>query len=181
MTDHILSGVKQRMQGALDNLKKEFKSLRTGRAHPNLLEGIQVDAYGAKTPMNSVSSVNAPEPRLLSVNVWDASLVSAVEKAIRESGLGLNPMREGNIMRIAIPELTEERRRDIVKVAGQYAEQARIAVRSARREGIDSIKKADLPEDDTRRENDKVQKLTDSFIKDIDSALQEKEKEVMQV
>ncbi len=181
MTDDILDAAETRMQGALDNLKKDFSSLRTGRAHPSLLDGIQVDAYGAKSPMNSVASVSAPESRLLSVNVWDTSLAAAVEKAIRDSDLGLNPMREGNIIRIAVPELTEERRRDIVKVAGQYAEQARVAIRNVRRDGMDSIKKADLPEDDSRRENDKVQKLTDTFIKQVDSTLQDKEKEVMQV
>ena len=177
MTDHI----KNRMQACVDNLKKEYAGLRTGRAHPNLLDTIQVDAYGTKTPINSVGSVSTPEPRLLSVNVWDQGVVSAVEKAIRESDLGLNPMSEGNIIRIAIPELTEERRRDIVKIAGQYAEQCRVAIRNVRRDAMDTVKKDDLPEDDARRENDKIQKLTDTFIKTVDTTLQEKEKEVMQV
>lgn len=177
MTDHI----KNRMQACVDNLKKEYAGLRTGRAHPNLLDTIQVDAYGTKTPINSVGSVSTPEPRLLSVNVWDQGVVSAVEKAIRESDLGLNPMSEGNIIRIAIPELTEERRRDIVKIAGQYAEQCRVAIRNVRRDAMDTVKKDDLPKDDARRENDKIQKLTDTFIKTVDTTLQEKEKEVMQV
>lgn len=177
----MTNDIKNRMQACVENLKKEYAGLRTGRAHPSLLDSIQVDAYGAKTPMNSVGSVSTPEPRLLSVNVWDQSLVSAVAKAIRESNLGLNPMSEGNIIRIAIPELTEERRRDIVKVAGQYAEQCRVAIRNVRRDAMDTVKKDDLPKDDARRENENIQKLTDEFIKIVDTVLQEKEKEVMQV
>lgn len=181
MTQNIQNDVKSRMQSAVENLKKEYAGLRTGRAHPSLLDTISVDAYGAKSPLNAVGSVSVPEPRLLSVNVWDTNMVSAVEKAIRESDLGLNPMSEGNIVRIAIPELTEERRRDIVKVAGQFAEQCRVAIRNVRRDGMDAIKKESLPEDDERRENDTIQKCTDDFIKTVDTVLQDKEKEVMQV
>ena len=181
MVQAIKKDAKSRMNGSVENLKKEFSGLRTGRAHPSMLDGITVDCYGAMTPMNAVGSVSIPESRLLSVSVWDSNLVASVEKAIRESDLGLNPVSEGNIIRIAVPELTEERRKDIAKVASQYAEQARVSVRNIRRDAINSIKKSELPEDEERRESDEIQKITDEHIKLIDIALSEKEKELMQI
>lgn len=177
--------LKRRMNGALENLKDEFSSLRTGRANAGLLDPITVDAYGAKMPMVQVGTVSVPEPRMLSVQVWDAGLVSAVEKAIRESSLGLNPITEGQTLRIPLPELTEERRRDLTKVAHQYAEQARIAVRNVRRDGMDTLKKLEnakeIGEDEMHTLADEVQKLTDSVIKQIDEALEVKDADIMQV
>ena len=181
MIQSIRNDAKNRMTSSVEILKKEFAGLRTGRAHPSMLDGITVDCYGAMTPMNAVGSVSVPESRLLSVSVWDSNLVTSVEKAIRLSDLGLNPMSEGNIIRIAVPELTEERRKDIAKVASQYAEQARVSVRNVRRDAMNSIKKSELPEDEERRENDEIQKITDEHIKLIDVSLSEKEKELMQI
>jgi len=181
MIQSIRNDAKNRMNSSVEILRKEFAGLRTGRAHPSMLDGITVDCYGAMTPMNAVGSVSVPESRLLSVSVWDSNLVTSVEKAIRLSDLGLNPMSEGNIIRIAVPELTEERRKDIAKVASQYSEQARVSVRNVRRDAMNSIKKSELPEDEERRENDEIQKITDEHIKLIDVALSEKEKELMQI
>lgn len=177
--------IKRRMEGALDLLKKEFSGLRTGRASTNLLETVTVESYGARMPLNQVASVNAPEPRLLTVQVWDASQVDKVEKAIRDAGLGLNPMRDGSLIRVPVPELNEERRLELAKVAGKYAEQSRIAVRNVRRDGMDSIKQmekdSDISEDEAKRLSDEIQKMTDDFIKTIDDALAHKETEIKQV
>jgi len=177
-------GLERRMEGALSNLKTEFASLRTGRASASMLEPVVVDAYGSPTPINQVGTVNVPEPRMVTVNVWDKSLVGKVEKAIRESGLGINPQLNGTIIMLPIPELNEERRRELGKVAGQYAENARVAVRNVRRDGMDQIKKGKsdgLSEDDQKLWEDEVQQMTDGFIKRIDEALETKQSEIMQV
>lgn len=180
-----LNELKQRMQGAVDVLEKEFTGLRTGRASVNMLEPVQVDVYGSRMPLNQVGSVSVPEPRLLTVQVWDSSQTKAVEKAIRESGLGLNPQAEGSMIRVPIPELSTERRQELVKVAGKYAEQARVSVRNVRRDGMDSLKKMEkdklISEDDQKGKSDEVQKLTDQFIKKIDEMQATKEKDVMKV
>lgn len=174
--------LQRRMDGAVDNLKTEFAGLRTGRASVSMLEPVTVDMYGSKMPLNQVANVNVPEPRLLTVQVWDASAVSAVEKAIRDSGLGLNPQTEGALIRVPVPELNEERRKELTKVAGQYAESARVSVRNVRRDGMDDIKKdKDLSEDDKKRQSDEVQKLTDEKIKIVDDMLAAKEKDIMTV
>lgn len=173
--------LKRRMEGAIDALHNEYKGLRTGRASAGLLDPVIVDVYGSKMPINQVGTVSAPEPRLLTVQVWDASVTKSVEKAIRDSGLGLNPMAEGSTIRINIPDLNEERRAELSKVAGKYAEAARVSVRNVRRDGMDSLKKAELPEDDQKRKEDDVQKLTDEMIKKIDSILADKEKDIMTV
>lgn len=174
--------LQRRMEGALDNLKNELAGLRTGRASASMLEPVVVDMYGSKMPMNQVGNINVPEPRMLTVQVWDASAVSAVEKAIRESGLGLNPQAEGSVIRVPIPELNEERRKELTKVAGQYAESGRIAIRNVRRDGMDSIKKDnDVSEDDKKRLEKEVQELTDEKIKVVDELLASKEKDIMTV
>lgn len=171
----------RRMEGAVDVLQKEFGGLRTGRASVNLLDPVMVDAYGSKMPLSQVGTVTVPEPRMLAVQVWDAGLVKATEKAIRDSGLGLNPMPEGNTIRIPLPDLTEERRKELQKVAGKYAEAARISVRNVRRDGMDAIKKGGAPEDEQKRQSDEVQKMTDEIIKKIDTMLADKEKDIMKV
>jgi ribosome recycling factor len=180
-----LADVKRRMQGAINAFKNDLGSLRTGRASPNLLDPIQVNAYGSAMPITQVATVNVPEPRLLSVQVWDRSMVSAVEKAIRESDLGLNPQTEGQVIRLRIPEMNEQRRKEMVKVAHKYAEEARVAVRHVRRDGIDLLKKMKkdgvLGEDEERRQEEQVQKATDQSIAEIDQILASKEKEIMQV
>lgn len=173
--------LKRRMDGALDALSKEFGGLRTGRASASLLEPVVVDVYGSKMPLNQVGTVSVPEARMLSVQVWDQNNVHAVEKAIRDSGLGLNPMPEGNNIRIPLPDLTEERRAELSKIAGKYAESARVSVRNVRRDGMDEIKKDDFPEDEAKRLQDEVQKLTDDAIKRVDDALADKEKDIMTV
>ncbi len=176
--------LKRRMDGAMANLKTEFASLRTGRASASMLEPIMVDAYGSLTPINQVGTVNVPEPRMVTVNVWDKSLVGKVEKAIRESGLGINPQLNGTIIMLPIPELNEERRRELGKVAGQYAESARISIRNVRRDGMDQIKKAKfdgMSEDDQKFWETEVQDLTDEMIKSVDTALETKQAEIMQV
>ncbi len=174
--------IEKRMNGAIDALKTEFGGLRAGRASTSLLDAIVVEVYGAKMPLNQVGSVSVPEPRLLTVQVWDAGNTPAVEKAIRNSGLGLNPMAEGTLIRIPMPELTEERRKELVKVAGKYAEAARIAIRNVRKDGMDQIKAdKDLPEDDQKRLTDDVQKITDDHIKQVDNLLADKEKDVLAV
>lgn len=176
------ANLQRRMEGALDNLKSEFAGLRTGRAATSMLEPVVVDMYGSKMPMNQVGTVSAPEPRLLTVQVWDANATSAVEKAIRESGLGLNPMAEGTVIRVPIPELNEERRKELTKVAGQYAESARVAIRNVRRDGMDEIKKdGDLSEDDKKRMEKEVQELTDAKVKVVDQMLGDKESDIMTV
>lgn len=177
-----LKDLKKRMDGAFNTLKAEFSGLRTGRATASLVEPIHVDAYGSSMPMNQVGTISIPEPRMISIQVWDRSLVNAVEKAIRDSGLGVNPIVEGTSIRIPIPTLTQERRVELKKVAGRYAEQARVAVRNVRREGMEAIKKTkDLGEDEQKRLHDQVQKLTDESVQHVDEALATKEAEIMQV
>jgi ribosome recycling factor len=180
-----LADIQRRMTGAIQSLKQEFAGLRTGRASASLLEPITVDAYGAHMPLSQVATVSVPEPRMLSVQVWDRSMVQAVEKAIRESNLGLNPQTEGQVMRVRIPELNEQRRKELVKVAHKYAEEAKIAVRHVRKDGIDQSKKLvkdkALSEDDGKRNEANVQKATDSAVAEIDQMLASKEKEIMQV
>ncbi|MFD1341832.1 ribosome recycling factor [Litorisediminicola beolgyonensis] len=175
--------LKRRMDGAMSNLRTEFASLRTGRASASMLEPVMVDAYGAMTPINQVGTVNVPEPRMVTINVWDKGLVGKVEKAIRESGLGINPQLNGTIIMLPIPELNEERRRELTKVAGQYAENARVSVRNVRRDGMDQIKKAKdgMSEDDQKFWESEVQDLTDTYIKKVDEALETKQEEIMQV
>ncbi|WP_270730651.1 ribosome recycling factor [Shimia sp. Alg240-R146] len=174
----------RRMDGAMGALKTEFASLRTGRASATMLEPVMVDAYGSKTPINQVGTVNVPEPRMVTVNVWDKSLVSAVEKAIMNSGLGINPQTNGTIVMLPIPELNEERRTELARVAAQYAESARVSIRNVRRDGMDQIKKAKndgMSEDDQKIWESEVQDLTDTFIKSVDAALENKQAEIMQV
>lgn len=177
--------LERRMDGAMANLRTEFASLRTGRASASMLEPVMVDAYGAPTPINQVGTVNVPEPRMVTINVWDKGLVGKVEKAIRESGLGINPQLNGTIIMLPIPELNEERRRDLTKVAGQYAEHARVSIRNVRRDGMDQIKKAKsdggVSEDDQKFWEDAVQELTNKHIAGVDTALETKQAEIMQV
>ena len=184
-TTFDIADVKRRMQGAINAFKNDLASLRTGRASPNLLDPIQIDAYGAMMPISQVATVNVPEPRLLSVQVWDRSMVHAVEKAITNSNLGLNPQTEGQVIRLRIPELNEERRKELVKVAHKYAEAARVAVRHVRRDGIDVIKKLEkdhkISEDDGKRSSEQVQKATDEVIAEVDKMLAAKEKEILTV
>ena len=174
----------RRMDGAIGNLRTELSSLRTGRASGSMLEPIMVDAYGSMTPINQVGTVNVPEPRMVTINVWDKGLVGKVEKAIRESGLGINPQLNGTIIMLPIPELNEERRRDLTKVAGGYAENARVSIRNLRRDGMDQIKKAkgdNLSEDDAKFWETEVQEMTDKHIKLVDDTLETKQAEIMQV
>ena len=184
-TTFDIADVKRRMQGAINAFKNDLGSLRTGRASPNLLDPIQIDAYGASMPISQVATVNVPEPRLLSVQVWDRGMVAAVEKAIRESDLGLNPQTEGQVIRLRIPEMNEQRRKEMVKVAHKYTEEAKIAVRHVRRDGLDLLKKLEkdsaISEDDGKRHADQVQKATDQFVAEIDTLLAAKEKEIMHV
>jgi ribosome recycling factor len=176
---------KRRMEGAVEALHKEFGGLRTGRASTSLLEPVTVEAYGQAMPLNQVGTVGVPEPRMLTVQVWDKGMVKAVEKAIMDAGLGLNPQADGQMVRIPIPPLNEERRKELAKVAGKYSEEARIAVRNVRRHAMDELKKAEkdggISEDEHRQYSDEVQKLTDGFVKQIDDALSHKEAEIMQV
>ena len=172
------------MEGAIASLRVEFASLRTGRASSSMLEPITIDAYGSQTPINQVGTVNVPEPRMVTINVWDKSMVGKVEKAIRESGLGINPQLNGTIIMLPIPELNEERRRELTKVAAQYSESARISVRNVRRDGMDQIKKAKsngMSEDDQKLWESEVQDLTNRFITLIDINLETKQTEIMQV
>ncbi|KAG1715465.1 Ribosome-recycling factor [Nymphon striatum] len=174
----------RRMDGAMANLRTEFASLRTGRASGSMLEPVMVDAYGSMTPINQVGTVNVPEPRMVTINVWDKGLVGKVEKAIRESGLGINPQLNGTIIMLPIPELNEERRRELTKVAGSYAENARVSIRNLRRDGMDQIKKAKadgMSEDDQKIWEDEVQELTNTYIANVDKALEAKQEEIMQV
>jgi ribosome recycling factor len=180
-----MDDLQRRMEGALSTLKSDFGGLRTGRASTTLLEPIMVDAYGQQMPMSQVGTISAPEPRLLSVQVWDKGQVSFVEKAIREAGLGLNPMADGQMVRVPLPELNEERREELVKIAGKYAEQCRVAVRNVRRDGMDQLKKGEkdgeISQDEQKSLSDDVQKLTDDYISKIDEALSQKEAEIRQV
>jgi len=175
----------RRMDGALETLRREFAGLRTGRAHPGLLEPVRVVAYGTEMPLNQVGTVGTPEPRMLTVQVWDKSMVSAVEKAIRDAGLGLNPAADGMLVRVPIPQLTTERRNELAKMAHKYAEGAKIAVRGVRRDGMEHIKafekKHEIGEDMAKDWTDEVQKLTDQYIKKVDEVLVDKEKDIRQV
>ncbi len=175
--------LQRRMDGATESLKSDLIGLRTGRASTNLLDPVTVEVYGAQMPLNQVATVSAPEPRLLSVQVWDKGNVGPVEKAIRSAGLGLNPISDGTLIRLPIPDLTEERRKELAKLAGQYAEKARIAVRNVRRDGMDALKidekKNEISEDERKRLEAEVQKMTDGTIADIDSAAHHKEQEIL--
>ncbi|WP_321504371.1 ribosome recycling factor [Breoghania sp.] len=180
-----MKDLKRRMDGAISVLKTELSGLRTGRASSSMLESITVDAYGQQMPINQVATVSVPEPRMVSVQVWDKSMVGAVEKAIRNSSLGLNPVIDGTNLRLPIPELNEERRQELAKVAHKYGEQARVAVRHVRRDGMEMLKKlekdGDMSQDEQRVASDSVQKLTDEMISEIDSVVERKEKEISQV
>lgn len=176
--------IKKRMEGAVDAFKHELSGLRTGRASTAMLDTITVEVYGSRMPLNQVGSVSVPEPRLLTVQVWDIGTVKAVEKAIRDANLGLNPAPDGSLIRIPVPELNQDRRKDLVKVAGQYAESARVAVRNVRRDGMEVLKKEKAngqSEDENKRLGEEVQKLTDEYVKKIDTLLADKEKDIMTV
>jgi ribosome recycling factor len=183
--DPIIKDLRRRMDGALEVLRKEFAGLRTGRASASLLEPVHVEVYGSSMALNQVASVSVPEPRLIVVQVWDRNNVKATDKAIREAGLGLNPQTEGQVIRVPIPDLTEERRRELTRVAAKYAEAARVAVRNVRREGMDSLKHkekdGDITQDQHRKLQHDVQALTDGTIKRIDEMLAQKDKEILQV
>jgi len=185
MAQPDLKDLRRRMDGAVEVLNSEFAGLRTGRASPSLLEPVQVEAYGTKMPLNQVGNVSVPEARMLTVQVWDRGMVKAVEKGIREAGLGLNPQTDGQLIRVPIPELNEERRRELTKIAGKYAEQARVAVRNVRRDGMEQLKRlekeGEISQDEQKQYADDIQKMTDEHIKKIDDALAGKEKEIMQV
>lgn len=177
-----LKDIERRMEGALESLKNDFGGLRTGRASANLLDNIVVNAYGSDMPMAQVGTVSVPESRMVAVNVWDKSLVASVEKAIRESNLGVNPVTDGQNVRVPLPPLTEERRKELAKLAGQYSEKAKIAIRNVRRDGMDDIKKATtMPEDDQKHLSEEIQKLTDAFVKRCDEMASAKEEEIMTV
>jgi ribosome recycling factor len=182
--DFDADALKKRMDGALNSLKTDFHSLRTGRASSSMLDTIFVEIYGSSIPVNQCATINVPEPRMVTVNVWDKANVNIVEKAIVSSGLGINPVTDGSILRLPIPELNEERRKELSKLAGTYAEQARIAVRNVRRDGMDKIKKfknEGMSDDDAKIWSDEIQELTDTTISTIDKALTEKQSEIMQI
>src|SRR5579875_3975592 len=185
MSKPDLSKFRDRMDKAVSALKEEFGGLRTGRASASLVEPIHVDAYGSSMPLNAVGAISVPEPRMITVNVWDKGLVVSAEKAIRNAGLGLNPITEGTLLRIPIPPLTEERRKELAKLAGKYAEQQRVAVRNVRREAMEDLKKAEkagtTSEDEAKKAGEEVQGFTDAAVKRIDDALKTKEQEIMQV
>ncbi len=188
--DELLNDLQRRMDGAIDDgaidvLRKEYGGLRTGRASTSLLEPVQVPAYGGMVPLAQVASVNVPEPRMITVQVWDRGLAKAVDKAIREAGLGLNPQTEGQVIRVPIPELNEERRRELTKVAARYAEEARVAVRKVRQHGIEALRRlekdSEISQDEQRKVQGDIQHLTDDHIKRIDETLAQKDKEILQV
>jgi len=183
--DALIKDLRRRMEGAVDALKKELGGLRTGRAAPSLLESVSVSAYGTTMPLNQLSSVSAPEPRLLVVQVWDRSMAKAVDSAIREAGLGLNPQSEGQVIRVPIPPLSEERRKELTKIAHKYGEQARVSVRNVRRDGLEALKKREkdreITQDQHRKLDKDVQMLTDDTIKKVDETLAHKEKEILHV
>jgi ribosome recycling factor len=185
MPDPVIVDTSKRMDSAIDTFKKELGGLRTGRASPQLLDPVMVDAYGSKMPLSQVGSVNTPEARLITVQVWDQGLVGAVEKGITEANLGLNPSSEGNVIRLRLPDLTQERRQELTKLAGKYAEAARVSVRNVRRDGMETVKKMEkdkkISQDDLARLEKEVQKLTDDHVKKIDELLASKEKEILQV
>ncbi|WP_370178291.1 ribosome recycling factor [Alteriqipengyuania sp.] len=184
MAKYDKADIERRMQGAIESLKGDLSGLRTGRANTSLLDPVVVEVYGSMMPLNQVATVSAPEPRMLSVQVWDKGNVSAVEKGIAHANLGLNPMQDGQTLRIPMPDLTEERRRDLAKLAGKYAENAKIAIRNVRRDGMEALKedekKKEISEDDRKRFEDEVQKLTDKYTGEADAAAEAKEKEIMQ-
>lgn len=181
----LLKDIGRRMDGALEVLRKEFGGLRTGRASASLLEPIRVSAYGNATPLNQLASINVPEPRMISVQVWDRAMVKAVDKAIRESGLGLNPQTEGQVIRVPIPDLNEERRRELTKATARYAEDARVAVRKVRQHGIETLRRhekdGEITQDDQRKLQHDIQRLTDDAIRRIDETLAQKDREILQV
>ena len=183
--DALLKDLRRRMDGAVEVLRKEFGGLRTGRASASLLEPVTVAAYGGTLPINQVANVSVPEPRTITVQVWDRAMVKAVDKAIREAGLGLNPQTEGQVIRVPIPDLNEERRRELTRVTAKYAEQARVSVRNVRRVGVDLLRRrekdADISQDQQRKLQQDVQHLTDEYIRRIDEALAQKDKEILQV
>ena len=183
MAKYDKTDIERRMQGAVDSLKHDLGGLRTGRANVSLLDPVQVEVYGTMMPLNQVATVSAPEPRMLSVQVWDKSNIVPVEKGIAKAGLGLNPMIDGQTIRLPIPDLTEERRKELAKLAGQYAEKARVAIRNVRRDGMEALKddeKAkEISEDERKRSEDEVQKLTDKYVAEADAAAAQKEKEIL--
>ncbi len=182
MSDVDINDLRKRMDGAISSLKGDFSGLRTGRATASLVEPLEVDAYGSKMPMAQVGTISVPEPRMITINVWDKGLVGAVEKAIRDGGLGVNPVVDGQHVRVPIPPLTEERRKELAKIAAKYAEQTKVAIRNLRREGMEAIKKTEgVGEDDQKKMSEEVQKLTDQMVKTVDEALAAKEAEIMQV
>jgi ribosome recycling factor len=183
--DALLKDIQRRMDGALEALRKEFAGLRTGRASAGMLEPVTVDAYGSAVPLNQIANINVPEPRLITVNVWDRGMVKAVDKAIREAGLGLNPQTEGQTIRVPIPDLNEERRRELTKVAAKYAEAARVSVRNVRRDGIETLRRqqkaSEISQDEEKKLERDIQHLTDDHIKRVDETLAQKDKEILQV
>jgi len=183
MAKYSKTDVERRMAGAVESLKGDLAGLRTGRANVSLLDPVQVEVYGSMMPLNQVATVSAPEPRMLSVQVWDKSNVIPVEKGIARAGLGLNPMIDGQTIRLPIPDLTEERRKELAKLAGQYAEKARVAIRNVRRDGMEALKddekKKEISEDERKRLEEEVQKLTDEYVKQADEAAEHKEKEIL--
>lgn len=185
MSDSRITDSARRMDGAVEVLNRELSGLRTGRASVNLLDSIKVDAYGSPTPINQIGNINVPEARMITVQVWDNSMIKSVEKAIRDAGLGLNPAVDGQLVRIPLPQLNEERRQELTKIAAKYAEEARISVRNVRRDAMEALKKSekdgDISEDEHRRLADEVQKVTDTHIKKIDDVLASKQKDIMQV
>jgi ribosome recycling factor len=183
MPKYDKADIERRMNGAVESLKGDFSGLRTGRANVHLLDPVVVEVYGSMMPLNQVATVSAPEPRMLSVQVWDKSNVTAVEKGIAHANLGLNPMIDGQTIRLPIPDLTEERRKELAKLAGKYAENAKIAIRNVRRDGMEALKdderKKDISEDERKRGEDEVQKLTDKYVAEVDAAAAHKEKEIL--
>jgi len=183
--DSLLTDLRRRMDGAIEVLRKEFGGLRTGRASASLLEPVTVSAYGGTLPVNQLANVSVPEPRMITVQVWDRAMVKAVDKAIREAGLGLNPQTEGQVIRVPIPDLNEERRRELTRVSAKYAEQARVSVRNVRRDGIEMLRRrekgAEISQDEQRKLQHEIQNLTDDYIRRIDEALAQKDKEILQV
>jgi ribosome recycling factor len=183
--EDLIKDLQRRMDGAIEVLRKEFGGLRTGRASASLLEPVTVNAYGGTMPLNQLANINVPEPRLITVQVWDRSVVKAVDKAIREAGLGLNPQTEGQVLRVPIPDLNEERRRELTRVAAKYAEAARVSVRNVRRDGIEALrrqeKEGEISQDEQRKLEKEIQLLTDQHVKRIDETLAQKDKEILQV
>jgi ribosome recycling factor len=185
LEDPLLTDLRRRMDGAIEVLRKEFGGLRTGRASASLLEPVTVSAYGGTLPINQLANVSVPEPRMITVQVWDRAMVKAVDKAIREAGLGLNPQTEGQVIRVPIPDLNEERRRELTRVSAKYAEQARVSIRNVRRDGIEVLRRrekgAEISQDEQRKLQHEIQHLTDDYIGRIDDALAQKDKEILQV